>query len=405
MVRNDTQKPSSKLCWRLTIILHWVGVCLGQPAPAQPKAAPTISVPSATSGLPDVIQVALISAFSALFAVILKDLLFKLWEERRTRRTTLDAVYARYADPLASAAVSLMWRLNEALNEPGRGRWLLLKGVPIPGNRFSTFGAYKKVSTLYRLAVLLGWLRACRREFSYLKLADEGANRPIDSAISAIEKALADGPQVELERFQQLCALWLIQVTGINTQQTSLVSVDLEAAIASYLEASDKDELTSLDDRSRRELCQQAAQRLCSSLNVNPISSTVVDQTWGQAFEIIAVREAWIYRDWQAAIGDLMIRDVEHGDRRFDVIGFSEFESVCLNGTDDQKKWVSRLSAIFDEIDVSVRHRFDHRPKQLGAILRATALLVESLSESGGAAKQISGEALKVANLISKPTA
>ena len=289
-----------------------------------------------------------------------------------------------------------MWRLNEALNQPGRGRWLLLKGIPIPGNRFSTFGAYKKVSTLYRLAVLLGWLRACRREFSYLKLAHEGASRPIDGAIAEIEKALADGPQVELERLQQLCDLWRIQVTG-STQQASVVSVELEATIATYLETSCKDELTLLDDGDRKQLCQNIAILLCNRMSVNAISQTVLDQTWGQAFEIAAIREAWVYRDWQGAIGDLMIKDVEHGERRFDVIGFSEFESISMNGTDDQKKWISRLSAIFDEIDIAVHNRFDHRPKQLQGVLCATAILVQALSGSNGPTQQISDDARAVA--------
>ena len=158
--------------------------------------------------------------------------------------------------------------------------------------------------------------------------------------------------------------------------------------------------MTLLDDGGKKQLCDRIAILLCKRLRVNAISPTVLDQTWGQAFEIAAIREAWVYRDWQGAIGDLMIRDVEHGERRFDVIGFSEFESICMNGTDDQKKWIARLSAIFDEIDIAVHDRFDHRPKQLRGVLRATAILIQALSGSSGPTQQISDDAHAVAKSL-----
>jgi hypothetical protein len=381
----------------ITSLTAWAQTTSPPSAPVRPPSPPMIA------GLPDIVTVAFISALSALVAVVLKDLLFKLWEEHRNRRKELDEVYARYADPLASAAVSLMWRLNEALNQPGRGRFLLVKGIPSARNRFSTFGAYKKTSTLYRLAVLLGWLRACRREFSYLKLAHQEANKAIDDSIAEFEKALADGPQVELERFQQLCDLWRVQVPK-DTHVNSTVPVDLEASVASFLETSELDGLNALDQTQRRKLCEDSASLICSRLNVNGISSTVLDQTWGQAFEIIAVREAWVYRDWQSAIGDLMIRKAEQSDRRFDVIGFSEFEAICTEGTDDQRKWVNRLSAIFDEIDVAVTNRFDHRPKQLKAVLRATAILVKALAGSNAPTQQVSSKSLDLARSLATPS-
>ena len=53
----------------------------------------------------------------------------------------------------AKAPISLLWRLHEALEQPGRGRFLKMVGVPAATNKYSTFGAYKKVSTLYRRPV------------------------------------------------------------------------------------------------------------------------------------------------------------------------------------------------------------------------------------------------------------
>ena len=60
------------------------------------------------------LETAALAAVGALLGVILKDLIFKLWEERRAKKETLRAVYARYAEPLSLATVSLLWRLHEA---------------------------------------------------------------------------------------------------------------------------------------------------------------------------------------------------------------------------------------------------------------------------------------------------
>ncbi|MGA2251710.1 hypothetical protein [Terracidiphilus sp.] len=93
------------------------------------------------------LETAAIAAMGALVGVVLKDLIFKLWEENRNKKETLRAVYARYAEPLSLASVSLLWRLHEALRQPGRGRFLKMVGLPATTNKYSTYGAYKKIST------------------------------------------------------------------------------------------------------------------------------------------------------------------------------------------------------------------------------------------------------------------
>ena len=45
------------------------------------------------------------------------------------------------------------------------------------------------------------------------------------------------------------------------------------------------------------------------------------------------MRQAWIYRDWQQAIGDVMIRDIKGPVRRFDIIGYGEFEALLRSAT------------------------------------------------------------------------
>jgi hypothetical protein len=319
------------------------------------------------------LETAAIAAIGALFGVILKDLIFKLWEENRSKKETLRAVYARYAEPLSLATVSLLWRLHEALEQPGRGRFLKMVGVPLTTNKYSTYGAYKKLSTLYRLAALLGWIRACRREFSYLKVAESEAHGPIQEAISSFEHALADGPAVKL------CSLWGLE-KAIDDEICQYLAVDLEIAIDEFFQNLDVDEVNLLSDSQKFDLVTCAARVVTSSLKLQDIPQAVLEQSWARAIQIVDFKEAWIYRDWQSAIGDLMLRPIDGAERRFEVIGFSEFESMCTDGTDVQKKWILRLSAVLDGIDLSWKDPYDHRPSQLGAVLHATASLALALS-------------------------
>jgi hypothetical protein len=324
-------------------------------------------------------ETAAIAAVGALLGVILKDFVFKLVEEHRTKRETLRAVYARYADPLSLATVSLLWRLHEALEQPGRGRFLKLVGVPTSTNKYSTFGAYKKVSTLYRLAALLGWVRACRREFSYLKVAESEAHGPIEEAITRFEQALADGPAVAIERLEKLCSLWGI-AGPLDKDTSQSLAVDLEIAIDEYFQNLDVDEVSLLSAVQKSELASRAAKVITTSFSLQDLPQAVLEQSWARAVQIVDFKEAWIYRDWQSAIGDHMLHPIDGAERRFEVVGFSEFESMCINGTEVQKKWILRLSAVFDGIDLSWKDPYDHRPSQLGAVLNATASLALALS-------------------------
>jgi hypothetical protein len=325
------------------------------------------------------LETAAIAAIGALFGVILKDLIFKLWDENRTKKETLRAVYARYAEPLSLATVSLLWRLHEALEQPGRGRFLKIVGVPPTTNKYSTYGAYKKLSTLYRLAALLGLIRACRREFSYLKVAESEAHGPIQEAINSFERALADGPAVAIERLVKLCSIWGLE-QAISDEICQYLAVDLEIAIDEFFQYLNVDEVSLLSDCQKLQLVSRAAKVITSSLKLQDIPQDVIEQSWARAIQIVDFKEAWIYRDWQSAIGDLMLLKIDGAERRFEVVGFSEFESMCTDGTDVQKKWIIRLSAVLDGIDLSWKDPYDHRPSQLGAVLHATACLALALS-------------------------
>lgn len=338
---------------------------------------------SANSMLSPNLLTALIAATGALVGVLLKDWIFKRLEEHRTLDRSREDVYLRYAQPLISASESLLWRLNESLRVPGRGRYLLLDGLPNPTNRYSTFGFYKKVSTLYRLAALLGWLQALRRELSQLKPRKGGTQARLEDAIRRFQAALADGPEVEIERVERLLELWRLGPIADSSELAAL-AVELEHGLGSHLQQVGKADLDQLEDDDKRTVVKFAADLLCSTLNKKPLSEATLASTTSQAFEDLAIKEAWIYRDWQAAIGDLMITSIEGraSERRFDVIGFSEFERICTDQHPEHVTWAQRLSSLIDRVNVAVEDRSDHRPKQLNQILMTTASLFLALMDS-----------------------
>jgi hypothetical protein len=257
------------------------------------------------------IVAAAITAALTLVGILIKDYLLKRLDEGRSERKDEAAVYQRYSHPLVTSAVSLLHRFNEILFVEYRPIYLTYTHRVDPEQGFArSYLSYKKLSTIYRLAAMLGWIRACRREFSYLRIANQKGTRIIDQAIGSFEKALADGNWVEQERANRLCELWQLGISAslrdfenIERLGTKVNNVYWEILKASNLE---KEDSANLDGDVKILLCRQTADCITSHLKTNPVSDEALDRTWRDAFRIITMREAWIFRDWQSAIGDIM---------------------------------------------------------------------------------------------------
>jgi hypothetical protein len=381
---------------------YFTQVALSQTGAVQSRAP--LSVPAA-NGEPASFNLVtvLITAAVTILGIILKDWIFKIFDQRRADKREELAVYERYSKPLAASAVSLLFRLNEIVLQAHRPVYLKGSGIPAGNGQGSSFRAYKKMSTLYRLASLLGWVRACRREFSYLRLASLKENEPIDRAITVFENALADGSWVERERVKRLCTFWNIYTAEHLERAPKLlenIGVQIDNLIYDKLEAAQAEDLIDLNESQRVDLCLSVASVLTCSLTTNEINSTFLQQTWAEAFNIIATREAWIYKDWQSAIGDIMLTRLEEEDRKFEVLGYGEFERMCRVGDQQQKQWIRCLSDIFDGVSFSIEDRFDARPRQLRALARATPQLVTALHASQGPRSIVSDAAIRTADSI-----
>jgi len=290
-----------------------------------------------------------------------------------TERQTGKDVYRLYAEPLAAASVSLFWRLDEVLAGHGRAAFLLVD------KNTTEFEDYKLRSTYYRMAALLAWIRALRRELTFFKSGSTGRLQAVEDALRRFEAALADGHHVELQRLNALAQLWRMPRIDDQTAWTRL-AVDLERCYKRSLRTAGVPTADALPPDARQQLCQQVGSLISAACKTAGLSQEILSETEAQAVRAIEIREAWIYRDWQTAIGDLLVRPQAGAPRRFDVAGFGEFEQMVLAPCEETFRWLERLSRFFVDLDVDDRSEFDARPTTIRNTYVATAQLVVALN-------------------------
>jgi len=335
---------------------------------------------------------ALIALTGVLFGLVARDIVMAIYLARKKRadeiadKKVADLKIYRdlvrlYSDPLREAVRSLRFRLDEIV-EKKQGRYLRSDA---PNTAFST---YKRISTLYRIAVLLGWIRAIRRERSYLD-PDQASTSPEMQLIADLEGALADGTHVEMQRLDELSNLW--RVRSVDESAKSHIANLIDAELAQYLARKGMLGARDLSTEEQIELAEGCAEIVRQLASVD-IPTALVIATASQASIIFGIKEAYIYRDWQAAIGDLMLAEDKIGVRHFGVIGFGAFEDMFLDA--EQKKertglarWFDRLEALVHDLDMTHESIFDARRDQLCKIYQCCKNLEAALDERMGVAR------------------
>ena len=115
---------------------------------------------------------------------------------------------------------------------------------------------------------------------------------------------------------------------------------------------------------------------ITAALGLPPSIMRCYKRICARALACMSVKQAWIYRDWQQAIGTLMIRGIEAAARRFDVLDYGTFERMFTDEQSDERPWMERLEAVVVGIDVACPDPGDFRVVQLRAVGRALAGLV-----------------------------
>jgi hypothetical protein len=281
-----------------------------------------------------------------------RDFLLKWYFSRRVERRSSKSVFLGYAEPLAEATARLFRRLNRILS--GEQSGFLIKD-----NRKAEFDQYKWTSTLYRFAVVLAWIRAIRREHTFIKV--DGRLADADKAINEFRDALSNGRHVQVERINRLAEVWDL-VPHQNGDAWRRTAVEVSRLYRSML--GDKDRAAKLGTARKRALCKAVYHALSKGCSGEP--KAYPGGSEGDAARAMDIRTAWIFRDWQAAIGDLLLTKADVGGRRFDVIGFREFERKMaghLEGSkkpiigksrdvEEMAKWTGRLSDFFNDIKI-----------------------------------------------------
>jgi len=332
--------------------------------------------------MPVQLQAGLISAGVSTLLLVLGEL-FLRQRARQEKRQGIQATYQKYSEPLALSSTDLFWRLREVFDTSGAGFYL--QGQI----HLTKFEHYKVLSTLYRLAVMLGWIRALRRELFFLPGSSKRTLKRLDDALHSFTSALAEGGHVETRRVASLMSLWNISMTpSIEVVTQAGIRIDREqrrllheAQVASADQLPDGDQLR---------LCQAVADMLADVIECPRITNGIVEETRHRAVSCLAVREAWIYRDWQAAIGDLVLRDAPMGQRQFEVIGYKQFEAMGVNGEEEDRLWLRRLHTVIDDLDVGGDRTRDARIDQLWEIYVAAARIIEALHSADAARSRIS---------------
>jgi hypothetical protein len=332
-------------------------------------------------------QAALIGAIAAITTLVVKDVLLPLWTRKKTlsdrrhdQQQAIRDVVWHYAAPLRREVESLYWRLKEIVEE--RSRYLLTRSPK------SSYVNYKRVSTIYRIAAVLGWIRALRRERSYLNPSMSTDGREIENRILALEMAFADGQHIEQVRLNELIRLWCIPAANFPSDQArSALGAELDNCLDDALTRSDKLRVADLGANEQLELCKSASALLSARLSVT-ISESIVENELKRAIAYFNIRESYLYRDWQAAIGDMMIIPLTGANRRFDVLGFAEFEKRYLSAKSNPKHhdflWMNRLEGLTVDLDLSHSDPFDARQEQIKEVYEKTKNLADELGKLNG---------------------
>lgn len=329
---------------------------------------------------------ALIALAGVILGLVVRDVVLGLYQSRKARGDALadkqvDLARAHrdlvrlYADPLWEAARSLRFRLDEIVVRQ-QGRYLRADEPDI------AYFSYKRISTLYRLAVLLGWIRAMRRERSHLD-PEQASNAAEMQAIRDLEVALADGDHVELHRLDELMGLWCVPAIEASVKARVATLIDVQRA--RFLASRDALSARDLSDEDRIALAESCAVIVRERAMVE-IPTALVKRTAEQASVIFGIKEAYIYRDWQAAIGDMMIEEAKAGARHFIVIGFGAFEDLYVaakakDGQGTAARWFDRLEALFHDLDMEQSGAFDARREQVRKLHTCCRTLEDALNK------------------------
>lgn len=308
----------------------------------------------------------LASILSALIAISVV-FINKFYEKTQKRKEKSDTI-KKYSNPLILSLEQLAWRLKEILEFKGV---YLLPDAPKNG-----FFKYKFESTVYRLSAVLGWIEAAKKEQSYLAGIKVKQHNNIQTSIKKFQEVLADGSHVEISIIEELAKLFKLDKVNLTNADRATLGVKMEEIIFKSISTNIKKNVNELEPKKQIDLIKEILDLICNKTNQTEITKNIIGELRQTSINEIAREYCWIYRDWQNAIGETMLKTVQNANRRFDILSFAEFENIKENNN-----WLSKVDGLFTAIDISKEDRFDSRVTQLKSLFGATVDLIIALEQ------------------------
>ena len=180
-------------------------------------------------------------------------------------------------------------------------------------------------------------------------MLNEAKIKPLRDALAQFERALADGHKIEAKRLNALVEVWGLTIGGENSVKCA---VAVENVLKSSLKNADWDLANSLTEKEQSDLCLRLYKTLARNLKIQELPKSLILEKLDEVIQLLSIREAWLYREYQTGIGDLVLSKTSRGDKLYTVIGYEEFETLLLSTDNHHARWVSRLEILFDQLDI-----------------------------------------------------
>lgn len=214
-------------------------------------------------------------------------------------------------------------------------------------------------------------MAALKRELLLSDASTDPSVRALRAAVVGVEASLADGDHIERDRADVVCEV--LGVTGVAPAEMARLGRQINSAVKRALHRAGSSSIAGLDRSTAESLVSNVTG--VATIRADP-GSAVIRPAHVDVLAALDVREAWIYRDWQDAIGEAMLDSAAGAARRFDVKGYRGFVRMTQSPEPFDEPWFGRLQDLTSDLDVTADARLDARIAQLRGVLNAVAKLI-----------------------------
>lgn len=229
-------------------------------------------------------QAAVISGIAAFMGVLVGEILLRQ-RTRQAKKQSIESTFEKYAQPIAASCSDLFWRLREIFGQ--QRAEIYLKGH----EHRTKYEHYKALSTLYRIAGVIAWIRALRRELVYIPGSDFSKVKALDGALQEFSSALADGGHVEVRRVKSLMRALGVDVQCPDDRIARSGSI-LHRQVDQYLQEREAASVERLTPDQQKELTRSLSDDLVESLRCDQVTHEMIEQNLDSAVASLAVHEA-----------------------------------------------------------------------------------------------------------------